>query len=46
MDELVQVAESFKSVCSNSAIDNYLVVVDGYHLEIKTPRKKDVENDK
>jgi DDE superfamily endonuclease len=43
-DELEMAAEGFAGISSNSAIDNCVSVVDGYHLEIITPTKKEVQN--
>jgi hypothetical protein len=43
-DELSTAAYGFTSISSNSAIDNFVGVVEGYHLEIITPTKKEVQN--
>jgi hypothetical protein len=44
LDELVKHADGFLSVSANAAINNGVGVVDGYHLEIITPIKKEVNN--
>jgi DDE superfamily endonuclease len=44
MDEIFAAAEGFQSISTNGAIMNCVGVVDGYHLEINTPPKKDARN--
>jgi DDE superfamily endonuclease len=43
-DELASAADGFRKISSNSAIENCVSVVDGYHLEIITPTRKEVQN--
>jgi hypothetical protein len=43
-DDLPKAGLGFISISSNSAIHNCMGVVDGYHLEIITPTKKEVQS--
>jgi DDE superfamily endonuclease len=43
-EEVMKAAEGLQSVSSNGAITNCVAVVDGYHLQIETPRKADALN--
>jgi hypothetical protein len=43
-EEVIKAAEGFQSVSSNSAFTNCVAAVDGYHLQIETPRKADALN--
>lgn len=43
-DECTLAASGFRSISSNDAIDTCVSVVDGYHLCIQTPSKKEAKN--
>jgi hypothetical protein len=44
VDEVAAAANGFKSRSSNQCIQNCVSVIDGYHLGIQTPSKKEVKN--
>ena len=43
-DEVVQAAKGFSTISSQACIWNCVAVIDGYHLQIKSPSKNEVKN--
>lgn len=44
IDECLSAAEGFRSISCREAIDTCVCAVDGYHLQIRVPSKKEVSN--
>jgi ABC-type sugar transport system permease subunit len=44
IEQATTAAEGFQSVSMNDAIYNCVAAVDGYHLQIRTPSKKEAKN--
>ena len=43
-DEVVQAAKGFSTISSQACIWNCVAVIDGYHLQIKSPSQNEVKN--